>query len=62
MGRPSFDSSAGSDQCLSDHLSAKHPLPANLRAAAPVKIGFKLFKIENGQQFLNGFGHLILGS
>jgi hypothetical protein len=62
MGRAALDRAAGRHQRLSDHLPAEHPLPADLRAAAAVEIGFKLFEIENGQQLINGFGHHIPGS
>ena len=45
------------DESLRDHLPAKHPLPAHLRAATTKQIVFQLLKVEYGNQFLHGTGH-----
>jgi len=38
------------DQGLCNDLTTKNPLPADLRAFAPVKVLFQLLKIERGDE------------
>ena len=52
-----FDCSHRGNQCLSDHLAAKHALPAGLRRAAPEQVHVERFEIENIEQILDGGGH-----
>ena len=42
-----LDGPASRDQCLTDDLPAKHPLPARLRRPAAKQIHLELLEIEN---------------
>ena len=52
-----FDSAACRHHRLSDHLPAKHPLPARLRAVAAKQVHLNGLKIENRNQVNQAFGH-----
>jgi len=44
---------AGRHKGLTDHLSAEHPLPPDLRAAAAEQVALELFEVEDGQQIID---------
>ena len=57
MREPALDRAAGRNECLSDHLTAEHALPANLGRTAAKEIHLERFEIENGEKVLDGGGH-----
>ena len=52
-----FDSAAGGDQRLTDHLAAENTLPARLGRASAKQIDFERFKIKEREEVVNGGGH-----
>ena len=51
------DRADGRYQRLADHLAAKHPLPADLRAGATKQIEFERLQIERFEQSLDAACH-----
>ncbi len=52
-----FDSAAGGDQRLTDHLTAENPLPPRLGRASAKQIDFERFEIKEREELVNGGGH-----
>jgi hypothetical protein len=51
-----LDSAAGSDQSLSDNLSAENPLPSRLRRASAKQVHLKLLEVQ-GSEEVSDSGH-----
>src|SRR6516164_20219 len=57
MRQPVFDGTARGHHGLPDHLPAKYPLPARLRAVAAKHVHLECFEVENGNEVDQSFGH-----
>src|SRR5262245_25953410 len=58
MRQPALDGAACRYHRLPDHLAAEHPLPGRLRAVAAEQIHLELFKVKDGEQVEQAFGHM----